>query len=109
MSGLLNKMICQTTLEQVGAIPSSSDYAAVNVHFLNTHSADVEVSLYVVSGAGAAVPALVDGVWEGLVVPGNGGTAEKMGMLCSAGERIFVKASQAGVVVARVEFVSESA
>lgn len=111
MSGLLNKLITDGTVQRVGQIPAGS-YVAMHLMAINTNtSADPQDTtnnrtIEVWSAPDGSAPTLVDRI-EYATIEKNNGRLEHSCRIISEGEVIWVQAGP-GVVV-RVDFVSDEA
>ncbi len=103
MSGLLGKSLTTVNTQRVARLDETvATYASVNILVVNPLQQDVAVDLWI---SDAAVPATVDLVAPGTVIPPNG-TLEWNCRLLSGGEGVFVRSAVAGLVV-RVESADE--
>lgn len=80
----------------VYTVPTNCRYAELTINILNTTVNDAQVEVAV---AATDTPATGEYIEKGAIIPANGGILERSGLLCSPGERIVVKLSQASSVV----------
>lgn len=111
MSGLLNKLITDGTVQRVGQIPAGS-YVAMHVMAINTNVSDnpadtnANRTIEIWAAPDGANPTLVDRI-EYANIEKNNGHLEISCRIIGEGEVIWVQ-SEPGVVV-RVDYVSDEA
>lgn len=103
MSGLLNKLVTNGSVQLAGTVPSNVEYAAVHVRAANPNEVDAALTVWV---SLSETPAQVDLIEPNAIIPPAGRYADECGVL-GPGEKIFVQAP-AGVVV-RIEYIHEEA
>lgn len=101
MSGLLNKLVTNGSVQEVATIPGMT-YSSVNIRVANPLNVDKPVTIWATIQNS---PSVVDLIEPGFILEANGGRFEQSCMIMTAGEKIFVQAD-AGLVV-RVETVDE--
>lgn len=94
MSGLLNKLITDGTVQEVATVPVC-DYALLQISLMNPTAAEVNGKLWLTQ---QAVPTAVDTIEPAVVLAANGGRASYESCVASQGEKLFVQAP-AGCVV----------
>ena len=111
MSGLLNKLITDGTVQRVGQIPSGS-YVAMHITAINTNTSSdpgntvANRTIEIWAAPDGASPTLVDRI-EYANIEKNNGRLEHSCRIIDEGEVIWVQAGP-GVVV-RVDYVSDEA
>ena len=111
MSGLLNKLITDGTVQRVGQIPSGS-YVAMHITAINTNTSSdpgnttANRTIEIWAAPDGANPTLVDRI-EYANIEKNNGRLEHSCRIIGEGEVIWVQAGP-GVVV-RVDYVSDEA
>ena len=111
MSGLLNKLITDGTVQRVGQIPSGS-YVAMHITAINTNTSSdpgntvANRTIEIWAAPDGASPTLVDRI-EYANIEKNNGRLEHSCRIIGEGEVIWVQAGP-GVVV-RVDYVSDEA
>ena len=80
----------------VYTVPANCRYAELTLNMLNPGINDATIELAI---ALTDTPASGEYIEKGAILPANGGILERTGILCSPGERIVVKSSQASNVV----------
>lgn len=101
MSGLLNKLITNGTVQEIAEVPGTT-YSMVNILVINPTAGQVDVRLF---ASNQAAPTPVDTIEHRAVLAENGGRVEYSCVNCSAGEKLFIQAP-AGLIV-RVTSVDE--
>lgn len=101
MSGLLNKLACDGSVQLLGTVPECP-FASAIVRVINRTGEDAAVKVWITT---SDLPGNVDEVEPGAIVPGLGKYVET-GFIVSANERFFVQAP-AGCV-ARLELIQEA-
>lgn len=80
----------------VYTVPANCRYAEITLNMLNPGINDATVQLAL---ALTDIPAAGEYIEKGAILPANGGILERTGIVCSPGERIVVRSSQASNVV----------
>lgn len=101
MSGKLDKILTNGSIQKAATVPSNVTYASMNVLVVNPLSTVTQVELWL---SDATSPSPVDYIQSSVAVPA-GGTLEVYARLVSPGENLFVRAA-AGLAV-RVETADE--
>lgn len=104
MSGLLNKLITDGTVQRVGRIPAGS-YVAMHIMAINTNTT-TNRTIEIWAAPDGSSPSLVDRI-EYAHIEKNNGHLEHSCRIIGEGEVIWVQAGP-GVVV-RVDYVSDEA
>lgn len=102
MSGLLNKIIADGTVQLAATVPAGIAFAALNILAANDTSSDATVRIWITLDP---TPNQVDLVEPGVVVASKGRYEDSV-RIASPSENVFIQAT-AGVVV-RVENVVEA-
>lgn len=104
MSGLLNKLLADNTIQLAGTVPGgASNYASVNILVINPNPTDGLVTAYATTSPSASA---VDKIMHERVMAANGGQIEIACRIMSGGEKIYVKAPVGCIV--RIELVEEN-
>jgi len=74
---------------------TASDLQTFNVIFSNRNAGAARVRLYIGTGGS---PVAADNIWYDLEIPGNK-PAEQTGIICSSGEKVWVRSDLANVSV----------
>lgn len=80
----------------VYTVPANCRYADITLNILNTTTNDATLELAL---SAADTPVAGEYIEKGVILPANGGILERAGLLCSPGERIVVKITEANSVV----------
>lgn len=88
--------LAANTNTSVYTVPSNCDYVELSVSVLNTNITDATVELAL---ATTGTPNANEYIEKGSVIPANGGVLERTDIVCSPGEIVVVKSSQANVIV----------
>jgi len=101
MSGLLNKILTDGSVQLVGTIPNTGTFSSINLLAANDTTQDISLRVWIGTDA---TPSQVDLVDPQAIVPGKGRYEDTV-RITSPGENVFVQAA-VGLVV-RVETVDE--
>lgn len=102
MSGLLNKIIADGTIQLAATVPTGISFTALNILAANDTASDVTLRIWI--GVGTT-PNPVDLVEPGVIIASKGRYEDNV-RVASPSENVFIQAT-AGVVV-RVENVAEA-
>lgn len=102
MSGLLNKLITNGSVQKVATVPTIQ-FGSMNVRVVNPTNADQPIKLWL--SADATAPSQADLIEHRAVVPANGGRYMDTGLIVSASETLYIQA--AADLVVRAELVEE--
>lgn len=101
MAGLLNKLLTTGQMQQAATVPQSK-YATVSILVVNPTADDAEIELYIST---QSQPGTIDMIDFKPKLAKAGGRCEYECVICSQGEKIFIKAP-AGLVV-RITSIEE--
>lgn len=102
MSGLLNKIVADGSVQLAATVPVGISFAALNILAANDNAADATLRIYIGTGLS---PDPADLVEPNVVISGKGRYEDSV-RVASPGENVFIQAT-AGVVV-RIESVVEA-
>lgn len=91
--GVANPLANTNTL--VYTVPANT-LASMNINVVNMGISDTNFTLYVSDGSTTTVDRLLE---SNTVIPANGGVLERGGLVCTAGETVYVNASNANLSI----------
>lgn len=92
--GLLGKSNPSANTSTLVYTVPSGVISSFNISAVNMGLVDANVTVYISDGSTTSADRLIE---SNTVIPANGGVLEREGLLCNAGETVYVSASSANI------------